>query len=246
MYGNKTIAVVVPAYNEEALIARTIESVPNYADMIIVVDDASTDRTAVIADGHVDARTRVVRHEVNKGVGAAIVSGYKSSLEAVADICVVMAGDFQMDPVHLMSLVAPIADGVADYAKGDRLSAPELMEGMSLWRRTGNRLLTWLTRIAAGSSAINEPQNGYAAISRSAIETVGIDSIYPRYGYCNDLLVRLTVAGQRIVNVPMPAKYGDESSGIKYYSYIPSVSWLRLKLFVWRLATTWRRRRRRR
>lgn len=246
MRGNNTLAVIVPAYNEEALMARTIESVPDYVDAIIVVDDGSTDMTAEIAENHVGARGRVIRHETNRGVGAAIATGYRCGFDAGADICVVMAGDFQMDPAYVMDLVTPIVDGVADYTKGDRLSVPGFLAGMSRWRRLGNRMLTWLTRIAAGCDTISDPQHGYAAISRSAAEAVGIDSIYPRYGYCNDLLVRLIVAGQRVVNVAMPARYGDEISGIKYYSYMPKVAWLLLRLFVWRLATTWRRRQSRR
>src|SRR5215469_3748082 len=98
MYRGKSVAVVVPAHNEEKLIARTITTVPEFVDHIVVIDDKSTDETAKRALGTGDARLHLVEHEVNTGVGGAIIDGHKLALELDSDINVVMAGDAQMDP----------------------------------------------------------------------------------------------------------------------------------------------------
>jgi glycosyltransferase involved in cell wall biosynthesis len=238
MYKNQKIGVVIPAYNESRFIAEVIRRVPEYVDSIFVVDDGSQDNTGNIADtmaSQSQGRVRVIRHSHNSGVGKAIVTGYKSSLDLRINIVAVMAGDNQMEPAQLPRLLDPIIDGVADYTVGDRISNLRHMKGMSNWRRLGNWILRWLTRIAAGNMAIRDPQNGYTAISSEALSRLDLDRIYPRYGYCNDMLVKLSVAKARIKQIAMPAVYGDEKSKIRYHRYIPSVSRLLLKDFVWRI-----------
>lgn len=235
MYEGKAIGVAVPAYNEENLLNKTMDSMPKLVDRIYVVDDCSTDNTPQIINSLTDPRIYPIRHEQNRGVGAAIVSGYKRALEENIDIVVIMAGDNQMDPAHITKLIKPVADGTADYAKGDRLSQEGNQIGMSPWRQFGNWLLTWLTRIAAGNWKLQDPQNGYTAISNKALRMVDLDTLYPRYGYCNELLVRLSACGIKILDIPMPARYGMEKSKIRYSKYIPKVSWLLLKNFLWRL-----------
>jgi len=237
MYREHRIGVVVPAYNEEMLIGETLNNIPAYVDKIYVVDDGSTDKTVEVVEGFAenDGRTILIRHEENKGVGAAIVSGYKKALEDGTDVVAVMAGDNQMDAAFLPSLLDPIIEGEADYAKGNRLLSPEYRRGMSKWRFFGNSILTFLTKMASGYWQLMDPQNGYTAISEQALERINLDLIYPWYGYCNDLLVKLNVYGFRVVDVPHPARYGKEKSKIKYSKYIPKVSWLLLKDFLWRL-----------
>ena len=140
-----------------------------------------------------------------------------------------------MDPEQLPNLLEPIIDGKADYTKGNRLLSPEYRRGMTKWRFLGNSLLTLLTKIGSGYWQLMDPQNGYTAISKNALERISLDSIYPWYGYCNDLLVKLNVYGFRVMDIVMPAKYGREKSGIQYKEYIPKVSWMLLKDFFWRL-----------
>lgn len=238
MYQNKTLGVVVPAYNEELLIAATIRAVPEFVDKVYVVNDGSTDKTSETIRSFNHNRIHCIDHKQNRGVGAAIVSGYKQALKDNIDITVVMAGDNQMDPAHMIKLITPVVEGAADYAKGDRLSLPGNQIGMSKWRRFGNWVLTWLTRMAMGSRHISDPQNGYTAISRKALKRINLDTIYPYYGYCNDVLVKLAVYGCRIIDVPMPARYGHEKSKIKYSRYIPKVSLLLLRDFFWKLKMT--------
>ena len=227
--------MVVPAYNEESLIRNTIETIPDFVDRIYVVDDASNDATLEIVQRFVDFRMCAICHHQNRGVGAAIVTGYKKALEDGMDIAVVMAGDNQMDPAYLPNLLSPIIEGNADYTKGNRMSSREHLEGMSGWRRLGNWLLKWLTRIASGNYKIMDPQNGYTAITRNALKQLDLDSIYPCYGYCNDILVKLCIVDVPITEVPMHARYGTEKSKIRYGRYIPKVSMLLLRGFLWRL-----------
>ncbi|MFC2005854.1 glycosyltransferase [Chloroflexota bacterium] len=235
MYKGYQLGIVVPAYNEEKLIGETLDGMPHSADRIYIIDDGSTDSTHQITKGFKDERFCILSNGYNRGVGAAITTGYKKALEENIDIVVVMAGDNQMDAKYLPELLDPIIQGKADYAKGDRLSQPKDSIGMNQWRRFGNWLLTWLTRIATNNWHINDPQNGYTAISCTALKKINIDCVYPGYGYCNDLLMKLTTHGCKIVDVPIPARYGNEKSKIKYNHYVPTVSWLLLKGFLRRL-----------
>lgn len=231
------IGVVVPAYNEERLIGQSILSVPWYISKIYVIDDCSNDRTPEVIRSIKDPRVVNIRHEVNKGVGAAIITGYKRALEDEMDMVAIMAGDNQMDPEQLPRLLMPIADGKADYTKGNRLISKNLRKGMSSWRSAGNFMLTMVTKIGSGYWQITDPQNGYTAISRQALESIDLDSVYTYYGYCNDLLIKLNAFGMRTMDVVMPARYGEEKSHIKYSRYIMKVAPMIFRGFLWRLKT---------
>jgi len=235
MYQGYKLGIVVPAYNEAKLISETLESMPQSADRIYVVDDGSTDNTRQIIQGFNGERFCMLSNGHNQGVGAAIATGYKKALEENIDIVVVMAGDNQMDAKHLPELLAPIIKGEADYAKGNRLSRPAHRRGMSNWRFFGNWVLTLLTKIASGYWTIRDPQNGYTAITREALKRIDLHKIYPGYGYCNDLLVKLNVADCNVADVLIPANYGKEKSKIKYGKYITKVSPLLVRGFLWRL-----------
>lgn len=236
-YRGKRIAVVMPAHNEERLIEDAIAGVPAFVARVYAVNDCSTDQTQEIIERVAADNMSVIpmQHEVNRGVGAAIVTGYKSALKDEMDIVAVMAGDDQMDPAFLPDLLDPIVDGRCDYTMGNRLIYPDYRSGMSTWRFMGNSVLTMLTKIASGYWQMMDPQNGYTAISRRSLEQIDLEDVYPRYGYCNDLLVKLNVNGFRVINVPHPARYGRERSGIRYSTYITKVSGLLLRDFLWRL-----------
>ncbi len=238
-YRGKKIAVVVPAHNEQLLLGETLSTIPSFVTRVYVVNDCSTDRTQEVLDYYAGNDDSIVpiQHTVNMGVGRAIVSGYKKALEDGMEIIAVMAGDNQMDPTFLPALLDPIIDGKCDYTMGNRLISPEYRKGMSKWRLAGNTVLTFLTKIASGYWSMMDPQNGYTAISRRALDRINIDDIYPRYGYCNDILVKLNASSFRIINVPHPSRYGRETSGIKYRSYILNVSHLLLTDFLWRMKT---------
>lgn len=237
MYKNKKIGVVVPAYNEERFIKSVITTMPDFVDRIYMVNDTSTDDTYQIASNiaRQNKRLAVITHKENRGVGAAIVTGYKKALEEDIDIAVVMAGDKQMDTKHLPELLDPIIKRKADYAKGNRLSRLEHFRGMSSWRFFGNWVLSLLTKVASGYWKIGDSQNGYTAINRDTLKKIDLNRVYPRYGYCNDLLIKLNAAGCRVADVPIPACYGREKSKIKYGIFITKVCSLLLRGFLWRL-----------
>ena len=235
MYQGYKLAIVVPAYNEEALIAETLKAIPPEADCVYVVDDASTDATRRIVETFVNGQIRLLGNGHNRGVGATIVAGYKKALADGMDITVVMAGDNQMDRKYLPELLAPIIEGKADYTKGNRLSCLAHRQGMNTWRFFGNWVLTLLTKIASGYWRVRDPQNGYSAVTRDTLKRINLDKVYPLYGYCNDLLVKLNVSGCRVADVAMPARYGSEKSNIGYTKFITRVSPLLLRGFLWRL-----------
>lgn len=237
VYRGKKIGVAVPAYNEESLIGETLRGIPEYVDRIYVCNDGSTDKTAEIVKEFMkkDDRIFLINHEKNMGVGKSIIDCYKKGIDEGMEIMVVMAGDNQMDPKEMPKLLDPIIEGKADYTKGNRLYSKDAITGMSKWRLFGNAILTILTKIASGYWHISDPQNGYTAISRKALLTLPLDDVFPWYGYCNDLLVKMNVYGLRVIDVPIPARYGSEKSKIKYGKYILKVSWLLFRDFFWRL-----------
>jgi glycosyltransferase involved in cell wall biosynthesis len=232
----KRVAVVVPAFDEERLIATTLASIPELVDRVIVVDDASQDGTAAAAAGTVDERVEVITHEKNRGVGAAILTGYRRALEDGADVAVVMAGDNQMDPDDLEAIAGPVARGEVEYAKANRLFTGRAWELIPRTRYLGNAVLSLLTKIASGYWHVADSQSGYTAVSRKTLELLDLDRIYPRYGFPNDMLVHLNVINARVRDVPSRPVYGvGETSGIRLGRVIPAISWLLTKAFFWRM-----------
>lgn len=237
MYRGKKIAVVVPAYNEERLIVPTLESMPDFVDVVFVVNDGSTDRTKEVVSelAERDGRIRLI-NQGNGGAGAAVIKGYKASIETDVDITATMDGDNQMDPEQLHRLLDPLIDGNASYSKGNRLKTKESAAQMSRWRFLGNNLLTYLNKASSGLWNIKDPQNGYTAIKNNVFEVIDPDEIFTYYGYLNDILTRLSMHDFKVVDVAMPARYGTEQSKIKYPEYIYKVSRLLMVNFVMRIS----------
>jgi glycosyltransferase involved in cell wall biosynthesis len=216
LYKGRRIAVVVPAFNEAGKIARTLRSIPGFVDHVIVVDDASADGTGRIAQRSQRRGLVVLRHERNRGVGAAIATGYAAAFEAGADVSAVMAGDSQMDPADLMVLVEPVVAGRADYAKGNRFAWPGVYRVMPASRMVGNVVLSLLTRLASGYGHVFDSQCGYTVANRRALAVILSGEVFPRYGYPNDILCRLGGHRARVIDVPVRPVYGaDWHSGIR-------------------------------
>lgn len=241
MFRELRIAVVIPAFNEAAKIAATVASVPAFVDDIYVIDDASTDDTALRAQRY-GRPVEVIRHVDNRGVGAAIATGYRRVLQTDADIAVVMAGDGQMDPGDLPALLAPIAETRADYVKGNRFKHPDVWTAMPKSRIVGNVLLSAATRVTSGYHHVFDSQCGYTAIHRRALTAIDLDVLWARYGYPNDLLSRLYVAGVRVVDVPVRPIYGEQwRSGINLGTALHPIPWVLLRSWGTRLAAQARR-----
>lgn len=238
MYKNKSVAVVVTAHNEEKLILKVLETLPHWVDKVFVVDDCSGDKTAEIVEQYmkVDRRVELIRHAENRGVGGAIQSGYRASLENNMEITVVMNGDAQMHPDDLPHIVDPIADGVADYSKGNRLFHGEAWDLIPHIRYIGNAVLSLMTKIASGYWHIADSQCGFTAMSLRALKCIDIDTIFQRYGVPNDILVKLNIENMRVVDVPIRPVYGvGEQSGIRLYKVIPDITLLLIKGFFGRM-----------
>jgi glycosyltransferase involved in cell wall biosynthesis len=239
MYEGKTIAVVVPAHNEEKLIGMVLETMPDFVDLIIVVDDASTDQTPTLVASYfrrLGERLVLLSHAENQGVGAAVVTGYKQALMREIDVVVVMNGDGQMDPEDLARVVAPVARCEADYVKGNRLFRGESWRMIPHYRYLGNATLSLLTKIVSGYWHIADSQSGYTAIARIALERLDLNRIYKRYGMPNDILVKLNVDNFRVRDVSVRPVYNiGEVSGIRLRKVIPAITWLLLCGFCWRL-----------
>jgi len=239
MYQEHRIAVVVPAYNEQALLGRVIETMPDCVDRIVVVDDASLDGTADVVRRYVPQmgeRLLLIQHERNQGVGGAIATGYKWCRDHEMDVAVVMAGDAQMEPADLPDLLAPVVAGEVDYAKGNRLFTGDAWNQIPRVRYLGNSAMSLLTKIASGYWHVADSQSGYTAINLKALRTIDWDQMYKRYGQPNDLLVRLNVYNFRVRDVPVTPVYNiGEKSGVRPLRMIPGLSWLLFKLFLYRI-----------
>jgi glycosyltransferase involved in cell wall biosynthesis len=237
MIKQKTIAVVVPAHNEEEFVASVIDTMPVYVDKIYVVDDASKDSTLEIIENKAKTCPRVVaiKRTVNGGVGAAILTGHARALKDKMDVVAVMAGDGQMDPAILDQILAPVIDGKADYSKGNRLSSAKDKEEMPAWRKLGNFLLTFLSRVSSGYWHLSDPQDGYTAISGEVLKKLDFNHIEKGFAFENNMLTRLNILGARVIDVPHPAVYRGQRSKINYLKFIINTSWVLLKDFIWRI-----------
>jgi glycosyltransferase involved in cell wall biosynthesis len=237
MVHGKKIAVVIPAFNEADKIARTIRSVPGFVDHVLVVDDGSEDATARIASRSGRRGLEVLMHQRNRGVGAAIATGYRRALALGVDATAVMAGDAQMDPADLPGLLAPVLANEADYAKGNRFAWPECWKRMPLTRYLGNVVLSCLTRVACGYRVFDS-QCGYTVASRAALAAIDPDAMFARYGYPNDLLSRLARAKARVIDVPVRPVYGNDwRSGIRVRTVVYPIAFLLLRAFFRRIHT---------
>lgn len=211
--GVKNVAVIIPAYRVSGRIVPTVLGIPEWVNQIFVVNDASPDETAQELASIRDPRLTVLLHPENRGVGAALVTGYEAAIAAGAEILVVMAGDNQMCPGDLPALIAPILNHDADYVKGNRLMHPEA-DKMPFVRRAGTQVLAAWTRWLGGLE-IGDSQCGYTALSRQAACAIPLTELYPRYGYPGHLLLTLADAKMRIREVPVRPIYAGERSGLR-------------------------------
>jgi glycosyltransferase involved in cell wall biosynthesis len=213
MWQSARVAVIVPCFREARLIKRTISGIPAFVDRIVVVDDASDDGTAEAVRAVLDPRVELHVHAQNRGVGAAIVTGYRAALAAGCDVLAVMAGDAQMDPADLSRVVAPVALGRASYVKGNRFEHARAAD-MPFMRRFAGGVLAIATRVATGL-AVDDCQCGYTAISSAAAVSLPLEDLWPRFGYPNDLLGMLAARGLCVQEVPVRPVYAEERSGVR-------------------------------
>jgi glycosyltransferase involved in cell wall biosynthesis len=212
MIENRRIAVIIPAYRVGGKIERVISSMPDCVDQVIVVDDASPDDVSPRVEQMAHPKVQLLRHTKNKGVGGATISGMKAALEWGADILVKCDGDGQMEPEHIPLLIEPLVSGLAEYAKGSRFQHYDALRTMPKCRFLGNVCLTFLTKMAAGYWNVLDPVNGFIAVRADVLKRLNLNAIAPRYFFEIDMLIRLNILEARVIDVPLPARYGDETS----------------------------------
>lgn len=214
MLNNAHISVVIPSYKVSRHILEVINSMPNFVDYIIIIDDKCPQNSGKIAETSDDNRVIVCYHEENKGVGGAVVTGYKKALELNSDIVIKVDGDGQMDVSYMQKLIQPIINKKADYTKGNRFVDFKALRQMPKIRLFGNSGLSFLVKVASGYWNIMDPTNGYTAINKNSLKNLDLNSISRRYFFESDMLINLNIENAVVVDVSIPAKYGNEESSL--------------------------------
>lgn len=208
------ISVVIPSYRVSKHILEVINSIPEFVNHIIVIDDKCPQNSGNIAETSTDKRVVICYHEVNQGVGGAVVTGYKKALELGSEIVIKIDGDGQMDVSYMKKLIQPIIDGKADYTKGNRFTDFKALRQMPKIRLFGNSGLSFLVKASSGYWNMMDPTNGYTAINKDALEELDLDNLAKRYFFESDMLINLNIENAVVLDVDIPAKYGDEESSL--------------------------------
>lgn len=208
------LVVVIPAYNEQGWILDVLSTIPSCVQAVVVVDDGSTDETVEIVESMelIDPRIQLVQHDANRGVGAAMVTGFRRALKLGAEIVVKLDADGQMSPDDLPALVQPLLDGQGDFAKGNRFRDFAALEAMPAVRRFGNLALSFLTKVAVGYWNCFDPCNGYVAIRGDILAKLPLEKLKTSFFFETSLLAELNLLEAVVVDVPMAARYGEEQS----------------------------------
>lgn len=221
-YGEALVAVVIPCYRVTAHVVDLVANIGPEVGLIIAVDDACPDGSGrLLQERVVDPRLRVITHEVNSGVGGAVMTGYRHAIDAGADVIVKLDGDGQMDPGLLPRFVAPILKHEADYTKGNRFYDLRYISRMPKVRLFGNAVLSFMNKLSTGYWDVFDPTNGYTAISSRVAALLPMDRVSQRYFFESDMLFRLGTFRAVVRDVPMDALYGDEVSNLKIGKVLP-------------------------
>lgn len=216
------VAVVIPCYKVAAHVVELVGRIGPEVGLIVAVDDACPQGSGRLLQGQCrDPRLQVVFHEANRGVGGAVMTGYRHAIDAGADVIVKLDGDGQMDPALLPGFIAPILAGEADYTKGNRFYDLRYISRMPAMRLVGNATLSFLNKFSTGYWDIFDPTNGYTAISSRAAAMLPLDRISERYFFESDMLFRLGTFRAVVRDVPMDALYADEVSNLRIGKVLP-------------------------
>ena len=210
------LAVVIPCYNVARHIEDVIKNIPDQISYIIAVNDCSKDDTGCILSGLAKANKKIIyiNHEKNQGVGGAMKSGYRKSMELDADITIKMDGDGQMDPAYIPALIKPLIEDKADFVKGNRFRELKALQAMPISRRIGNLGLSFIIKAASGYWNVFDPTNGFTAIKNETLKGMNFNRIHPRYYFETSVLIELYYVNAVVHDIPMKARYGDEVSGL--------------------------------
>lgn len=226
------ISVVIPSYKVTNSILEVIAGIGEEVATIYVVDDCCPNGSGKLVEQHCsDLRVKVITHKVNKGVGGAVMSGYRAALDDEMDIVIKVDGDGQMDPTLIPYFITPIIKGEADYTKGNRFFNLEDAVSMPKLRYFGNISLSFLTKLSSGYWMSFDPTNGYTAISTKVLTVINLDKVSEDYFFESDMLFRLGLCRSKVVDIPMRAVYADEESHLNVKKIIYPFLKMNLKNF---------------
>jgi len=213
--GNQKLAVVIPAYKAEATISTVVDLVPSYVDWIIIVNDASPDKTRKVVEKIQDPRIVLINHKKNQGVGGAMITGFKKAMDLDADLIAKLDADGQMDPRFLDRFALTAIRHQCDYVKANRFGHIEALPAMPRIRLAGNLLLTFLTKWASGYWNVFDPQNGFVLITRKMLKRLDLAKLDTSYFFENSMLINLNILRAQIGEIYIPAHYGEEVSSMR-------------------------------
>ena len=234
MEDGKNIAVAIPCYKVEQHLEQVVQGLPTFINHIVLVDDCSPDGTPALVDrlAAADARIVAIHHEVNRGVGGAMKTAFRKAIELGVDAVVKVDGDGQMDPRFIEPLVQALDH--SEFAKGNRLFDRQMLRRMPAVRRMGNLGLGFMVKAASGYWNVSDPVNGFFAVRTETLRRMDLERVADSFFFESSMLIELYYTGARIVEVPMPAIYGNEQSNLSIGKTLFS--------FPTRLAAAWLRR----
>lgn len=237
MYRNNKVGIYVPAYNEEKNIGEVLETMPDYVDFILVVDDHSTDNTSKVVKKIMkkDNRITLVRNKQNQGNGYGAKLAYQRLIEMGSDLIAPLAGDGQTEPQYLPRLLDPVVDGICDLAKGNRFLEPAVYKKMPRYRFIGNIFVTMLNKFSTGYYSMFDSLNGYYVGRADYLAKINFDALGNRYEFENSFWIQLNIAGARVKDISIPPIYKEEKSKIKLVKVIGPTLWTLQKGFVKRI-----------
>ena len=233
MYRDKRIAVNISTFNEEKLIEKTLREIPDFVDLIVVVDDCSHDLTQekVARKRSIDNRIKLITMVKNGGFGAVTVRGYQFIISQHIDIIANLNGDGQMDVTALQSMIDKLLDTNCDLVKGDRLTHREARR-MPAVRRLGGHLLSRLTSWTTGYH-ISDSQHTYHVIKMDALKKLRLNRLYPRFGYPNDFLIECAKQGLKVANhTTRPIYDNGQVSVMKIWKVWPRILYILARGYI--------------
>ncbi|MBI2769641.1 MAG: glycosyltransferase family 2 protein [Burkholderiales bacterium] len=210
------IAVIIPCYRVKAHILGVLGRIGEEVALIYVVDDACPEGSGQwVREKCMDPRVTVLQNATNLGVGGAVMAGYEAALQGGADILVKVDGDGQMDPSLIPKFVAPIAAGRADYTKGNRFYDLAQLGRMPRVRLVGNAVLSFMAKLSTGYWNVFDTTNGFTALHAKVARHIPFGKVSQRYFFETDMLFRLNIVRAVVIDIPMDASYGSESSSLR-------------------------------
>jgi glycosyltransferase involved in cell wall biosynthesis len=214
-----SIAVVIPCYKVETHIQKVVAEIPDYVTSIILVNDASPDKTGEILDTLAieNPKITVLHHTENQGVGGAMITGFQEAVKQNHEVVVKIDGDGQMNIAYFEKMLQAVFEEKYNFVKGNRFFDRKMLRTMPAIRRLGNIGMGFLIKMASGYWNIFDPANGFFCIHTSVLKKIDFNRISKRFFFESSLLIELYYTGAKIKDIPMPAIYAEEKSNLSIW-----------------------------